>query len=82
MQPAVEILTVPLAQKEDQAFEELLELAVHVWAQKEAMRGAAPRGRCIESEANIPSSAWGQNSPRMSGWISPWGQIACVSVSG
>lgn len=52
MQPAVEILSVPLAQKENSAFEELLELAVDVWAQQIAcvclgVRGCEGEGLCL-----------------------------------
>lgn len=52
LQPVVEILSVPLAQKEDQAFEEPLELAVDVWAQQIAclclsVRGCEGEGLCL-----------------------------------
>ena len=74
--PAVATAAVSLAQKEDRAFGELLELA----AEGQPGRGA-PTGSSTGSGGIFPAVAWGRSSLRISGWINPHGQTARGFVS-
>lgn len=85
MQPAVEILTVPLTQKEDQACEELLGFAVDVWIQQEAVRGASTQGQLHWKWGEYSQQWVGSEQPKGARMDKPMGAnhtCLCLSVRG
>lgn len=81
----MEILTAPLTQKEDQAFEELLGFAVDLWVQQEAVRGANTQGQLHWKWGEYSQQWLGTEQPEGVRMDKPMGanhMCLCLSVRG